>query len=497
MCHGANAQAKSALFIGRLYRHIMHYSTGTIYSATVLLFLCVTPCIQAATLDSPGSLMSSSIDMRVKFQGSELLQDLENSNGPRVKDDLVDAFKEVDIWGRVRLGFAIPDIDNALVTKHVKWYSDRPDYIKRTTGRASKYLFHVVVELEKRGMPTELALLPFIESAFNPEAYSSANAAGMWQFVPATGRNFNLKQNMFEDERRGVLASTDAALTYLQKLYGMFGDWQLALAAYNWGEGSVQRAIKKNQLAGKPIDFQSLADLMPEETRNYYPKLQAVKNIVSRPGDYGINLLAIENQPYFTAIDKTSDIDVAIAAQLAEMTLEDFRALNPQFNRPVITGNAKTTILLPQKNVEKFKFNLARWGHALSSWTTHTITSSKERLDALASRFGTTSALLRGVNHIPTSMQLRAGSTIIVPKTSASSQTDISPDLADRATMVVEADRPLKRRFALVTAHDTLASIAKKYKVTVEQIKNWNNLRHDRVKKGQHLQLQSSDSSLQ
>ncbi|MDL2356146.1 MAG: transglycosylase SLT domain-containing protein, partial [Pseudomonadota bacterium] len=146
-----------------------------------------------------------------------------------------DEFKEADLWGRIRTGYAIPDIDNALVAKHVTWYSSRPDYIARTSARASRYLFHVVTELEKRGMPTELALLPIIESAFNPQAYSSANAAGMWQFVPGTGKDFNLKQNMFKDERRGVLASTDAALSYLQKLYGMFGDWQLALAAYNWG----------------------------------------------------------------------------------------------------------------------------------------------------------------------------------------------------------------------------------------------------------------------
>ncbi|MEO7495466.1 MAG: transglycosylase SLT domain-containing protein, partial [Massilia sp.] len=242
-----------------------------------------------------------------------------------------DDYKEADLWGRIRTGYAIPDIDNQLVTKHVTWYSTRPDYIARTSARASRYLYHVVQELEKRGMPTELALLPIIESAFNPQAYSSANAAGMWQFVPGTGKDFNLKQNMFKDERRGVLTSTDAALSYLQKLYGMFGDWQLALAAYNWGEGNVQRAIKQNQAAGKGTDFESLADLMPAETRNYVPKLQAVKNIIANPAQYGVSLPAIDNQPYFTAVDKTSDIDLTIAAQLAEMSLDDFKALNPQF----------------------------------------------------------------------------------------------------------------------------------------------------------------------
>lgn len=467
----------------------MRYMTGTTPAIAALILLCAAPCANAAPASTSVSDQRSAAP--AKLPGLEASPILQADAGPRVKDDLAETLREADLWGRVRSGFSIPDMDNQLVTKHTTWYSTRPEYIARTTGRASKYLFYVVQELEKRGMPTELALLPFIESAFNPEAFSSASAAGMWQFVPATGRDFNLKQSMFKDDRRGVLASTDAALTYLQRLYGMFGDWQLALAAYNWGEGSVQKAIRKNQAAGKPTDFQSLSELMPEETRNYYPKLQAVKNIISRPDQYGIVLQQIDNQPYFTAVDKTSDIDVTVAAKLAEMPLAEFKALNPQFNRPVITGNDKTQILLPQKNAEKFHFNLAQWGQALSSWTTHTITSAKERLDTLASRFGTTPAVLRDVNHIPKSMQLRAGSTILVPKTMASSDKDIAPELADSATIAVVADKPAKRRSVMVAAHDTLASIADRYRVTVEQLKNWNSLRHDRVKKGQQLQLQA------
>ena len=361
-------------------------------------------------------------------------------------DDSADGVKDADVWSRIRSGYAIPDIDNQLVSKHVTWYATRPDYIARTTARASLYLFHVMQELEKRGMPTELALLPFIESAFNPQAFSSANAAGMWQFVPATGRDFNLKQTMFKDERRGVVASTDAALSYLQKLYGMFGDWQLALAAYNWGEGSVQRAIKKNQALGKPTDFDSLAELMPDETRNYVPKLQAVKNIIANPAQYGISLPLINNQPYFTMVDKTSDIDMTIAAQLAELSIDEFKALNPQFNRPVITGNAKTQILLPNENAAKFHLNLAQWGHALSTWTTHKITSARERIETLASQFGTTPDVLRQANNIPQKTRLMAGSTILVPKTSASLNVDISSEIADNATMLFEADRPDSKR---------------------------------------------------
>ncbi|MRW92784.1 transglycosylase SLT domain-containing protein [Duganella sp. FT80W] len=349
-----------------------------------------------------------------------------------------EAFREKDVWGRIRSGYAIPDVNNDLVTKHVNWYATRPDYIARTTARASLYLFHVVSELEKRGMPTELALLPFIESAFNPNALSNANAAGIWQFVPGTGRDFNLKQDAFKDERRGILASTDAALTYLQRLYDMFGDWQLALAAYNWGEGSVQKAIKRNQAAGKPTDFESLAAQMPAETRNYVPKLQAVKNIVANPQQYGLSLPVIDNSPYFTAVDKTSDIDLTVAAHLAELSVDEFKALNPQFKRPVITGGEDTKILLPKENAEKFHINLAQWSQELSTWSTHKITSARESIRSLASRFHTSPEVIRQANNIPQNSVLKAGSTILVPKISASANLDIPED---NATVAYEAER--------------------------------------------------------
>jgi membrane-bound lytic murein transglycosylase D len=356
-----------------------------------------------------------------------------------------DDYKDPDLWARIRSGYAIPDVNGALVDKHTQWYASRPDYLNRTSGRASLYLYHVVQELEKRGMPTELALLPVIESAFNPQALSTANAAGMWQFVPGTGRDFNLKQNMFKDERRGVLASTDAALTYLQRLYTMFGDWQLALAAYNWGEGNVQKAIATNRAHGKPTDFESLSELMPAETRNYVPKLQAVKNIVANPAQYGVALPAIDNQPYFTMVDKTSDIDVTIAAQLAEMSVDEFKALNPQFKKPVITGE-QTKILLPKENAEKFHLNLAQWGHALSTWTVHKITGAKESIASLASKFNTTPDVIRQANNIPAQMRLKAGSTILVPRTSTSADAgDIAESVVENAALAFEADRGGKR----------------------------------------------------
>ncbi|WP_394781350.1 transglycosylase SLT domain-containing protein [Undibacterium sp.] len=396
---------------------------------------------------------------------------------------------EIDLWTRLRNGYAIPDLDNQLVTNQLNWYSSRADYIQRTVERGSRYLYHVVEELEKRGMPTELALLPFIESAFNPQALSTAKASGMWQFMAATGRDFNLKQNMFKDDRRGVIDSTDAALTYLERLHDMFGDWQLALAAYNWGEGSVQRAVKKQQALGLPIDFESLSALMPNETKNYLPKLQAVKNIIGHPEQYGIVLPKLENQPYFVSIEKTRDIDVRVAAKLAELSISEFNALNPQFNRPVITGDSSTKILLPMENAELFKENLSKWQGPLSSWSTHVV-GKTERVESLASRLGLKPELIREVNLIPAKMLVKAGSTLLIPKSSKAPDQDISMEIAEKAQLMIEKNPPPGRQVSFrVGKHDNLNSVAKRYKVSVAQLKSWNDLKHDNIAAGQTLQI--------
>jgi membrane-bound lytic murein transglycosylase D len=219
-----------------------------------------------------------------------------------------------DLWARIRAGFRMNDLNDQYVISQEQFYGSKPQYITRMTERSSKYLYHIVEELERRQMPTELALLPFIESAFNPQAVSSAKAAGMWQFIPSTGKHFDLKQNAFRDDRRDVQQSTRAALDYLQKLYGMFGDWHLALASYNWGEGSVGRAIAKNQKAGLGTSYSDLN--MPNETRYYVPKLQAMKNIVADPYRFNAQLPPIPNHPYFQAVNLSRDMDVQLAARL-------------------------------------------------------------------------------------------------------------------------------------------------------------------------------------
>jgi membrane-bound lytic murein transglycosylase D len=407
------------------------------------------------------------------------------------EDHAVDlSVTETDLWNRIRSGYAIPDLDNQLVANQTIWYSTRTDYIQRMVQRGSLYLFHVVEELEKRNMPTELALLPFIESAFNPQAISSAKASGMWQFMPATGHDFNLKQSVFKDDRRGVLDSTDAALNYLERLYGIFGDWQLVLAAYNWGEGSVQRAIKKQQAMGLPIDFNSLSALMPNETKNYVPKLQAVKNIIGHPEQFNIVLQKLDNLPYFVGVEKTRDIDVRVAAQLAELSISEFTALNPQFNRPVITGSNNTKILLPLDNAALFKENLGKWQGPLSSWATY-IVSKTERVETLAKRLRLNPELLREVNVIRPKMLVRAGSTLLVPKSSKSSNTDISAEIADKAQLFVERAVQRTKEFLFkVRKKETLSSVAKRFAVTTAQIKNWNNLSSEHLHAGQTLKVQ-------
>ena len=289
-----------------------------------------------------------------------------------------------------------------------RWYASRPDYVARMTERGGRYLFHIVEELDKRGMPTELALLPFIESAYNPQAMSVARASGMWQFIPSTGRDFELKQNVFRDDRRDVLASTRAALDYLQKLYGMFGDWQLALAAYNWGEGSVQRAIAKNQRAGLPTDYQSLR--MPAETQGYVPKLQAVKNIVANPASFNLTLPELFNHPYFLSVPIERDIDVALAVQLAGVPLEEFQSLNPQMNRPVILAAGTPQLLLPYDNANRFVRELPQHRGPLATWTAWQAPKTMKPAEA-AHAVGMNEEQFREVNHIPARVSIKAGST--------------------------------------------------------------------------------------
>jgi membrane-bound lytic murein transglycosylase D len=376
-----------------------------------------------------------------------------------------------NLWDRVRQGFSLPSLNSELVAEHERYYASRPDYVQRMTERGNRYLFHVLQEVQQRGMPSELALLPFIESAFNPTAISSARASGIWQFMPATGRDFALKQNLFRDDRRDVLASTRAALDYLTRLNRQFGDWHLALAAYNWGEGNVQRAINRNLIAGLPTDYLSLN--MPAETRNYVPKLHAMRNLVADPQRFGLRLTPIENHPYFLSVPLKRDMDVALAVRLAEMSMGDFQALNPSMNKPVILAAGTPQILLPYDNASLFLKNLEGHNGPLASWTAWVAPKTMRTSDA-ARQVGIAESQLRELNRIPQRMLVKAGSTLLVPRSQHREQ-DVSESIADNAMMSLAPDVPPIKRLSLKAGkRDTVASIARRYRLPVAQVAQWN-----------------------
>ncbi len=380
---------------------------------------------------------------------------------------------QIDLWYRLRAGFAMPTLDNELVRKWEQWYASRPDYVERMTTRGGRYLFHIVEELDKRGMPFELALLPMVESAFNPQAMSHARASGMWQFMPGTGRDFELKQNVFRDDRRSVLESTRAALDYLQRLHEQLGgDWQLALASYNWGQGNVLRAVQRNQRAGQAADYASLR--MPDETRNYLPKLQAVKNIVERPGDFGLSLPDLQNHPFFLAVAIQRDIDVSLAVQLAGVPLEEFQALNPQMNKPVILAAGTPHVLLPYDAANRFVRALPSHRGPLASWTAWVAPKTLKPADA-ARQVGMSEAQLREVNRIPPRMLVKAGSTLLVPR-GARVQHDVPERLADNAVMALAPEAPAVRKTTVRAGKkgETVASVAKRYRLDAAQVARWN-----------------------
>lgn len=401
-------------------------------------------------------------------------------------DVQTEANPRADLWSRVRRGFSMPDLNNELVRGREQWYAMRPDYVERMTLRGSRYLFHIVEEVERRNMPTELALLPFIESAFNPQALSSAKASGMWQFMPATGNDYDLRQTVFRDDRRNVLASTRAALDYLQRLHNMFGDWQLALAAYNWGEGSVQRAIKSNQKAGLPTDYSSLR--MPIETQYYVPKLQAVKNIIARPESFGLQLPPVENHPYFLAVPIERDIDIEIAARLAQMSLSEFKALNPQMNKPVILAAVTPQILLPYDNAQLYVRNASLHKGPMATWTAW-VAARAIRPAEVAKQLRISEAELREINQIPPHMVIKAGSTLVVPRHAHNAFTDVTSRVAERAMIALAPEARPERKIVLrVKRKETLASIARRHGVLPAQVAAWNHLKADSpLKMGQAL----------
>lgn len=376
-----------------------------------------------------------------------------------------------DLWSRLRAGFALAPLPTPLVEEKERFYMANREALTRMFTRGSRYLHYIVEEVERRGLPTELALLPFVESAMNPVALSSAQAAGLWQFIPSTGRQYNLAQNWWVDNRRDVVKSTHAALDYLQRIHELNdNDWFLALASYNWGEGSVGRAVKANRARGGPGDYLSLS--MPNETRHYVPKLMALRNIIARAEELGVVLPAIPNRPYFVTLAKTRPIDLKLAAEYAGLSVEDFVALNPAHNRPVIAASRNNLIKIPADRLEAFQTAIEsheRSGRPMASWQPYTLKKG-ESVDEVARRGNVSTTDLMKANGLKANARILPGSRMLAPQAEIEDEEQVETFLGPRVYESVSTSAVYHR----VQRNDSLASIARNYGISKEQLADWN-----------------------
>ncbi|HHU95061.1 MAG TPA: transglycosylase SLT domain-containing protein [Alcaligenaceae bacterium] len=445
----------------------------------------------------------------ITLAGCAVQHQQDASKGPQIAADTsrtIDlTHPPKDMWDRIRRGYAIPNLNTDLVNFWTDYYAKNARSVSVMSERASKYLYHIVDELERRGMPTELALLPFVESAYNPAAYSKAHASGLWQFIPSTGKDFNLQQDWWLDQRRDPIASTQAALDYLEYLYDFQGDWYLALASYNWGQGSVRRAIERNEKEGQGIDYLSLR--MPEETRNYVPKLQAIKNIITNPQKYGIELPRVQNEPYFTTVKPNNHIDIEVAAELAEMSLDDFKFLNPAYNRVTIPAH-NATLLLPKDKADIFQTNIKSYKGRLSHWDTYTPRNGESYAE-IAKRYGMELSQLRAINGIGSKQhKVASAQTILVPALNTTDNLSADPlgiqlaSLGQPSTLPTQAAitptvqarvrtqaNTAATRTHTVTKGDTLYSIARRYNTTVSTLQQLNKLKSTNLAPGARLRI--------
>ena len=397
---------------------------------------------------------------------------------------------ETDVWQRVRAGFVMTSgmSLNKPTQEQVNRLLKNRQYLDTVTERARPYLYYIVSELDKRNMPMEIALLPVVESGFKPHVYSNSGAAGLWQFMPATGKMFGLEQNGWYDGRRNIVASTDAALDYLQKLYGYFGDWQLALAAYNAGEGRVGRAIEKNKKAGKPSDFWSLG--LPSETTAYVPKLLAISHLVLQTNYYGLTLRPIENKPVFTVVDVGSQIDLALAAKLAGITSKELYQFNPGFNYWATQPEGPHELVIPVEKSEVFKRNLAALPiKDRMQWQRHKIKKG-ESLGVIAMKYKTTVTVIQQTNKLSSS-NIRAGRHLMIPM-SVTNYKGQDQFVIDREGGKQKKGKKITH---LVIEGDTWWDLARTYDVGLRELAAWNGrVPKDTLSLGQKLDVWTTRS---
>lgn len=401
--------------------------------------------------------------------------------------DLVILNENDNLWNDIRDNFSFDlTLDNKRINQQLSWYVRHPQYMDRVIERSRPYLHHIVAEIKKRGMPMEFALLPIVESAFDPFAYSHGRAAGIWQFIPGTGKLFGLKQNWWYDGRRDIVASTDAALTYLEKLSKQFkGDWLLALASYNSGAGTVRKAIRRNKKRGMPTDFWALK--LPRETRAYVPKLIALAKIVQQPYAHALVLPPVKNQAYFTQVDTHGQIDLAQAARLANIDIDLLYSLNPGFNRWATDPDGPHRLAVPIYAARDFSQALSELPkEERMQWVRYKIKSG-DSLIKIAKKFSTTPQQLKSINNIR-GTRIRAGKTLLIPQPLASADS-----YTHTSTARLEKNQNRNRRGKVkinytVKSGDSFWSIAKAYNVNVRQLAKTNNMAPtDTLRKNQKI----------
>ena len=397
-----------------------------------------------------------------------------------------------DVWARIRAGFKMQKLDGPLVAKHEQWFINNPEYMERMLERAGMYLYYIVEEVEKRGMPMEIALLPAIESAYKPYAYSRAKAAGLWQFIPSTGKLYGLKANWWYDGRRDVEAATGAALNYLDKLRNDFnGDWHLALAAYNAGEGKVSRMMEYNRLRGLPTTYEHLK--LKPETVNYVPRLLAFVNIVAEPEKYGIQLAAIPNKPYFAKVETKSQIDLGVAAKLAELQVDDLHKINPGHNRWATDPEGPHYLFVPVDKKELLEAALSNLPEdERVQYRRHQVARG-ETMSQISKRYSVTPEAVKSANQIKGG-SLRVGQDLLIPMSDRSISPVIAAQTKTKTVTVASAKTPANRGanpiIHKVRSGETLYSISRKYNVLVRHLAEWNTMHPgDVLRLGQRLKI--------
>lgn len=398
-----------------------------------------------------------------------------------------------DVWERIRKGFNLPDADHKRVQQELDWFKRHPEYMKRVAERARPYLHYIIETVEAAGLPSEIALLPIVESAFQPFAYSHGRAAGIWQFIPSTGKHYGLKQNWWYDGRRDVYEASIAAIKLLKDLNENFkGDWMHALAAYNTGGARVNRSIRHNKRLDKSIDFFSLN--LPKETRAYVPKLLALKKLINNPEEYGIVLDVIPDEPYFEQVKLDSQIDLALAAELADLPLDDLYRLNPGYNRWATSPNGPYDLLLPITHVEQFKTKLAELpADKRIHWVRHQVRQG-ETLGTIAQKFNTSIDTIKRVNNLRGKM-IRAGRGLTIPVASLSLN-EYHLSLNQRKSKLQNIPRQGRKVTHVVQQGDTFWDLAQYHRVEVRQLAKWNSMApRDLLQTGQSIIIWSRRGS--